>query len=97
MERTRVITQLAGWLKKREYPLIDIGIAVENFCLQATDLGLGTCIMGWFDEAKIKTLLNVPANRRIALLVAVGYAPDDQPIRKKIRKDLDEIRSYNGY
>lgn len=41
IERTRAITQIGGWLKGREYPLIDIGIAAEHLCLQAADLGLG--------------------------------------------------------
>lgn len=50
IEKTKLITQVGGRMKKREFPLIDIGIAAEHLCLQATALGLGTCMLGWFDE-----------------------------------------------
>ena len=57
IEKPRLITQVGGFLKNREFPLIDIGIVSEHFCLKATELGLGTCMIGWFDEKKIKSLL----------------------------------------
>ena len=40
--------------------LIDIGIAAEHFCLQAAEEGLGTCMLGWFNEKSVKKLINVP-------------------------------------
>ena len=66
VEKPKVITQIGGRLKDRDFPLIDIGIAAAHFCLQAADLGLGTCMLGWFDEAVIRELLHIPASRRIA-------------------------------
>ncbi len=83
-------------LKNKEYPLMDIGISAIQFCLQATAEGLGTCIMGWFDERKIKKLLKVPATKRVELIITLGYAASDE-IRPKIRKNLDSILSFNGY
>lgn len=86
----------AGALAKdKDYSMMDLGMAVENFCLQAAELGLGTCIMGWFDEKRIKKLLGVPRSRRIQLLISLGHP--DAPTRRKIRKPLEEISSWNNY
>jgi nitroreductase len=97
IEKPRVITQVGGFLKNREFPLIDIGIAAEHFCLQAAELGLGTCMMGWFDEKTIKKLLGIPRNKRLGLIISMGYAPEDYPLRKKIRKDKSAVVGYNKY
>jgi nitroreductase len=83
-------------VRRFNFSLVDIGIAVEHFCLQAAELGLGTCILGWFDERALKKLLNVPRDRRIYLLIALGY-PQDEVLRPKRRKPLDQITSYNRY
>ena len=87
LEKPKIITELGGRIKKKEYPLIDIGIAAEHICLQAAEEGLGTCMLGWFDEQAVKTLLNVPENKNIPLLITLGYTPEDYKHRKKIRKD----------
>jgi nitroreductase len=97
MEKAKLVAQIGGRIKNREYPEYDIGIAAEHFCLQATELGLGTCMIGWFDQKKIQKLLNIPRNRKIGLLITLGYAPEDYKMRKKIRKPLDEIYGFNSY
>lgn len=97
VEQPRAITQVGGWIKEREFPLIDIGIAAEHFCLQAADLGLGTCILGWFDEAMIKKLLEIPRATRIGLLITLGYAADGYPMRPKIRKPAEAMSCFNRY
>ena len=97
VEKMRLITQVSAWLKKREFSLIDIGIAAEHACLQATELGLGSCIIGWFDEAPIKELLHIPKNKRIGLLITLGYPADGYEIRQKKRKDFREIIHFNKY
>jgi len=95
-EKSKMLAQIGGFLKDKPYYLLDIGIAVEHFCLQATEDGLGTCILGWFDEKAVRRLLRVPTERRVPLIIAVGYTPFQEPRNKK-RKDLDIIRSYNLY
>lgn len=79
-----------------DYNFIDLGISVEHFCLQAADLGIGTCILGYYDEKKIKKLLNTDDNKRIGLLISVGYPSDEIP-REKKRKSLDEMCKFNSY
>lgn len=97
IEKPKLISQIGGKIKDQEYPHYDIGIAAAHFCLQATELGLGTCILGWFDEKQIRKLLQIPKSKKIGLLITLGYAPDDYKLRKKIRKSVDEICSFNTY
>ncbi len=97
LEKAKMIAQIGGGLKNREFPLIDIGIAAEQFCLQAAELGLGTCMMGWFNEKKIKKILSIPSKKRIGLVITLGYAPDDYKQRQKIRKPTQDMSSFNAY
>jgi nitroreductase len=97
MEKAKLITRLAMLVKKKEWPLIDIGITAEHFCLQAAELGLGTCMIGWFDEDKIKKLLQIPSDKSIGLVISAGYAVDGYPQRTKIRKTREEFVSFNKY
>ncbi|MDT8393104.1 MAG: nitroreductase family protein [Bacteroidales bacterium] len=66
-------------------------------CLQATEEGLGTCMLGWFNEKAIQKLLKIPGNRRIGLLITLGYEPEDYKVRKKIRKRAEKVVSYNKH
>ncbi|MDP1623097.1 MAG: nitroreductase family protein [Bacteroidales bacterium] len=95
-EDPNLTSKLGAVLKDKPYTLMDVGIAVEHFCLQATEEGLGTCIMGWFDEEKVKQLLEVPKKKRVELIIALGY-PAKEQVRIKIRKTTGEICSYNKY
>lgn len=97
VEKMRLITQVSAWLKKREFSLVDIGIAAEHLCLQAAELGLGSCIIGWFDEYPIKKLLHISKNKKIGLLITLGYPADGYEIRRKKRKTFEEIIRFNKY
>ena len=97
MEKAKLITRLAMMVKKKEWPLIDIGITATHFCLQATELGLGTCMIGWFEEDKIKKLLQIPSDKSIGLIISLGYAVEGYPLRTKIRKPMEEMVRYNEY
>lgn len=97
IEKMKTVTQIGAHLKDREFALLDIGIAAEHFCLQATEEGLGTCMLGWFNERAIKNLLSIPKNKRIGLLITLGYAPEDYPVREKRRKSIDEAVGFNKY
>ena len=67
-----------------------------GFGFQAADIGMGTCIIGWFDEPAVKKLLGIPKKKRAELLIAVGY-PGKSELRTKIRKSKEQICSYNTY
>lgn len=73
-----------------EYYQIDLGIAMEHMVLKATDLGLGTCWIGWFNENRIKEVLNIPKEIKVSAMLAVGY-PADEPPKKRSRKALGKI------
>ena len=96
IEKPKLITQIGGRLKNKEYPLIDIGITAEHFCLQAVEEGLGTCMLGWFNEKPLKLLLGIPKNKTIGLVVTLGY-PDYEKIPTKKRKDKSDVISFNRY
>ncbi len=95
-ERQKMFAKFGGVVKKKNFSLMDIGIAAEHLCLQATEEGLGTCILGWFNEKKVKKILSIPKLKRVELIIAVGFSADEEIPHKK-RKSMDEILSYNKY
>jgi len=95
-EGSNFTATLGNVIKNKDFSTMDIGIAVEHFCLQAVEENLGTCILGWFDEKKVKELLNVPKNKRVELLITLGY-PKMDSFRIKKRKNIEEIYSFNKY
>lgn len=97
IEKMKAVTQVGAYLKDREYSLIDIGIAAEHLCLQAAEEGLGTCMLGWFNEKPIQRLLGIPDKKRIGLLITLGYPPEGYAVREKNRKGFDEVVRFNAY
>jgi len=94
VEESGNLTSRAGSLmKQQDYRSVDLGIATEHLCLAATQQNLGTCILGWFNEKELKKLLNINKLKRIRLVVAIGYSESDV-VRKKIRKNIDEIVTF---
>lgn len=94
-ERPNLSSMAGGIAKNKHFPLIDIGIATEHICLAAAEEGIGSCIMGWFDEKRIKKALNIPRTKRVLLLISLGYT--DGKHREKIRKQTSEVISYDTY
>lgn len=94
-EKVNLTSGFGGLVKNKEYAQMDIGIATAHLCLAAEDEGLGSCILGWFDEKKMKQLLDIPSNKRIALDVIIGYPTGRD--REKKRKDFQTIATYNSY
>lgn len=74
--------------------LIDIGIAGEHLALQAEELGLGACWMGWFNIRGARRFFRVPRKYKIVCLMALGY-PEAKASREKRRKSLAEIAWFN--
>lgn len=73
---------------------MDIGIAAAHLCFAAMEEGLSTCIIGWFDEKRLRKVTGIPENKRIRLVIAVGYADGADPLRPKKRKELSEIATF---
>jgi nitroreductase len=96
VEPGNLTSRMGAKVKKRNFPWIDVGIAAEHFCLQAAAEGLGTCMLGWFKEDKVRALLNVPEAKRIGLIIPVGY-PRDESIRPKNRKRILDVVRWNRY
>ena len=94
-EQANITSNLGAWIKRRQYPLIDIGIIAGQICLAAAAEGLGSCMIGWFDEVKVKKICGVPTSKRVQLIITIGYSTSKT--RTKIRKPIDKIVSYNGY
>lgn len=95
LEKMNLTASIGSVIRDKEFSLIDVGIAVDNFCLQAADLELGTCILGWFDEKRVKRILDIPRSKRVPLLILLGYR--DSPLRQKVRKSIEQISSWNKY
>ena len=89
-EKANLTARLSGVMKDQQFAQIDIGIAVAHICLAAVEQGLSTCIMGWLNEKKLKSLLDIPKGKRVRLVLSVGYAAQEG-LREKKRKQLDEI------
>lgn len=94
-ESANATAKIGGVITNQQFAPIDIGLSVSHLCYRATELGLSTCILGWFNEKRVKTLLKLPKNKRVRLILAVGYA-NSEKIRTKKRKSLDEIMTYMG-
>lgn len=78
--------------KEDRWETFDAGIATQTFCLAAHDMGVGTVIMGIFDEAKVAEMINLDENQKVAALVAIGY-PAEEPIAPK-RKSVEELVKF---
>ncbi|MGL4293232.1 MAG: nitroreductase family protein [Bacteroidales bacterium] len=94
-EKSNITSGIGGWVKKKEFPQVDIGIAAAHIALAAQAEGLGSCIVGWFNEDRIKEILSIPRNKRVLLDILIGYPT--KPLREKKRKRMEEICSYNKY
>ena len=82
---------LGARLKKNDYRSIDIGILSAYITAEAQAQGLSTCILGWLDDEKIRKICGL--DKPVRLVITLGYAADDDNLRDKKRKPLDELVS----
>ena len=78
-------------VKNNDYRSIDIGIAAAYITAEACAQGLGTCILGWFDDAKIREICALEG--AVRLVITIGYPKADDKLRTKKRKEMDELVS----
>ena len=80
---------LGSKVKGNDYRSIDIGIAVAYLTAEATAQGLGTCILGWLDDSKIRAICGL--EYPVRLVITLGYAKEGDKLRPKKRKELTEL------
>lgn len=85
---------LGAKFKGNDYRSIDIGIVSAYLTAEATAQGLSTCILGWLDDEKIRSICGLDGV--IRLVITLGYASEDDKLRVKKRKDLDELVDFQG-
>ena len=83
---------LGAKLKKNDYRSIDIGIVAAYITAEAAAQGLGTCILGWLDDSKIRSICDL--EHPVRLVITLGYAGEGDKLRTKKRKDLSELVAY---
>lgn len=95
----------SGTRNGMDYYLVDVAISMEHLILAATDLGLGTCWIGGFDETKVKKILEIPEKIKVVAMTPVGY-PSEPAMRNRIlrkiikadsRKPLQNMFYFNNW
>ena len=95
-EKTKFPAWMGSKLRRTDFRKIDLGISCAHFVLEARDLGIGTCILGWFNENWIKKTIKIPFSKKIELVISMGY-PRDKELREKMVKPSSETVGYNEY
>jgi nitroreductase len=95
-ENPKLSARAGGKLMGTDFRLVDAGIACAHIVLQAAELGIGTCILGWFNERRLKKLLSIPRRKKVKLLIALGH-PEERAPRGKNLKPRSQTVSYNTY
>lgn len=80
--------------KGDRWQMFDAGIAAQSFCLAAHEQGLGTVILGIFDDKDVAQTLDLPADREVAALIAIGV-PNEDPVAPR-RKPVEELLSFSS-
>lgn len=93
-EKPTLIGKVAKVLS-RDYSPNDIGIAMATMSYTATALGLGNCIIGWFDEKKVSQTLAIPKSSTPDLILAVGEIDGER--KSPTKKDISKVCSVNEY
>jgi len=96
-EKSKFIARIGEMFRGTKYYLIDIGITCEHFVIQAEDLGLGTCWIGWFNERGVKSILGIPQRKKVDMLIALGYYDREKLGPEHDREPMDKIASFNLY
>lgn len=88
------VVRLGSKIQGVPYFLLDIGIAGEHVVLQAEELGLASCWMGWFNYRQVRKVLAIPRAFKVVAMMPLGFA-EKRPQREPPRKALEEIAAFN--
>lgn len=95
-EKPGLLPKIGGAANKQDFAPIDLGLSVMQLCLAAETRGLSTCIMGWLNAKKIRSLLSLKESDNVRLVIGIGYAADGWAPAPKKRKPLEDIAKYIG-
>jgi len=90
----KAVVRLGSRIQGVPFFLLDMGIAGEHLVLQAQELGLATCWMGWFNYRKARRVLGIPPAFKLVALMPLGYA-ETRPLREPPRRTLEGIAAFN--
>ena len=83
---------LGAKIKNNDFRSIDIGILAAYITAEAAAQGLGSCILGWLDDERLREICSLDGTVR--LVITIGYAKEGDKLRQKKRKDMDEIVKF---
>jgi nitroreductase len=83
--------RISSFIVNKKWYYLDVAIALEHMALTAWDVGIGSCWVGWFDEKRIKSVLNIPKGEEVVAMLTLGYSAEEHGPFPKHRKKLEEI------
>jgi nitroreductase len=92
-EHAVLMQRIRGLVDSQRHAESDIGGAIVSMCYAAEAQGLGSCIIGLYDREMIREVFDIPAEKRIAMVIALGY-PADTTVRPKMRKPIEQIARF---
>lgn len=95
-QKPKLAARVGGMLRNTDFKKIDIGIATEHLVLQAAELGIDSCYIGWFNERGTKKILKIPSNRKVELIIALGYRSEVELSERRL-KETGEVVRFNKY
>lgn len=93
IKRGVITHRIAPLFSRVDYPLIDAGIAGEHLVLAATELGLGTCWIGWLRPERVRRIVGWPLDTKPVIVITVGH-PEQTEVKPRSRKSLEEIATW---
>ncbi|MFH1683278.1 MAG: nitroreductase family protein [Candidatus Margulisiibacteriota bacterium] len=89
-----LLYKVASYIVNKKWYYMDVSIALEHMVLTAWELGIGSCWIGWFDEKKVKQLLDIPKGEEVVAMLTLGYPKEAKLPFPKHRKKIEEIVKY---
>jgi nitroreductase len=88
------LESIASYIVNKRWYYIDVAIAIEHMVLTAWEVGIGSCWIGWFDEKKVKKILDIPEEEEVIAMLTLGYPKDGKLPFPKKRKRMDKIVNF---
>lgn len=89
-----LLENIASYIVNKRWYYMDVAIALEHMVLTAWEIGIGSCWIGWFDEKKVKKILDIPEKEEVIAMLTLGYPRDGKLPFPKKRKRMDEIVNF---